>query len=181
MKKILASLIAISTVVGFASASHAGGSNAPGGNTVATNFTSDHTGSVDGTCSLTVVNGVLPNNQGFVSSLTSTTKGSISTVCNTTTSTIAVKLDTGVAPTQPGYVEEFQLDAGTGAYPAGAAGAGVSGGFQGTAYTYNKIDLSNGFSGIPSTMDVTARGSVTTPQILAAGSYTIKVKATVTP
>ncbi len=176
MNKILASLITISTIAGLASAAHAGGGNAPGGSSSAASFTSSHSGSVSGTCSLAVTDGVMPINQGFVSSLTSTTKGSIATVCNTTSSNIAVTLDPGLSPAQPGYVEEFQLDGGTGAYPANA-----SGGFQPTGYTYSLTDLSNGFSGIASTMDVTARGSVPTPQLLAAGAYTINVKATVTP
>lgn len=179
MKKILASIAAIATLTGFASSAHAGGTNAPGGSTGSATFTSSHAGSVSGTCSLAVTDGVLPLNQGFVSSLTSTTDGTISTVCNTTTSNIKVGINTGTssAPSQTGYTQAFKLTAGTGAYPTAPTG----GAFVASPATYTKTDLSNGLSATPSTMSITAQASVPTTQLLAAGSYSIDVDVTVVP
>ncbi len=176
MKHLLAVFLLLGSTLAIPQLANAGGNNIPGGSTTSANFTSNHTGSVAGTCSLTVVNGQLPTNTGFVSSLTSTTPGTISTVCNTTTSTIAVNLIAGSAPAQTGYAEQFRLLNGTGAYPPNP-----SGGFQGSGYTYTKTNLSNGFSGIPSSMSVVARGAVAPVKILAAGNYVIRVQATVTP
>lgn len=175
MKKLfLALLLTTSVSIGWSSAAEAGGSNIPGGSLSIASYNSNHSGSVAGTCSLAVVDGILPINQGFVSSLTSTTKGKISTVCNTTSSSLTVKLVAGSAPSQAGYAETFKLDGGTGAYFTG-----LPNGFNSTTYTKNNI--SSGFSGIASNINVTARGAVAPSKLLAAGSYTIKVQATVTP
>ena len=177
MKKILASVAALAALTGFAGSAHAGGTNVPtGGSTSPATFTSNHSGSVAGTCSLAVTDGVLPTNQGFVSSLTSTTPGKISTVCNTTASTIAVSINTGtsVAPPQPNYTSSYRLSAGTGAYPAAPTAGFVT-------TSYNQTDLSNGFSSVASTMDVTAKASVPPSQLLTAGAYSIDVDVTVTP
>jgi hypothetical protein len=170
MKKILSALIAVSAVAGFAGAANAAGNDPGFGAT--TGFDSIHTGDVVATCSLDVTDGALPTSQGFVSSLTSTTTGKISTVCNSTGSTITVTLGTGVAPTQPNYTQDFKLDNGSGAYNT------VSTGF---ISAYNQTDLSNGFSSVASNLDITARASVPTSQVLAAGTYTVVVNATVTP
>jgi hypothetical protein len=184
MKKFIAVIAAVASVVASTSIANAGGTNAPGGSTAAANFTSVFNGSVAGTCSLTVMDGTLPTNQGFVSSLTTVAggEGKIKTVCNTTTSTLNVTLDPGVAPVQAGYVEEFALTAGTGAYALGGT-ATVVGPAPATfaAGDRDYTDLSNAFSATESVLDVTAKGSVAPANLLAAGNYTINVKATVTP
>jgi hypothetical protein len=172
MRKILSALIAAFAVAGFTSSASAAG-NDPGFGT-ATDFDSIHTGDVVATCSLDVTDGALPTGQGFVNSLTSTTKGKISTVCNSVGSTLKVELVPGVHPTQPNYTERFRLNGGTGAYATGLPSGFIAG-------PYNKTNLSNGFSSAISKIDVTARASVPTSQVLAVGTYTINVRATVTP
>jgi hypothetical protein len=172
MGKTLSSLIAVSALAGLATAASAAG-NDPGFGT-ATGYDSIHTGSVVATCSLDVTDGALPTGQGFVNSLTSTTKGKISTVCNSTGSTLKVELAPGVHPVQPNYTERFRLTGGTGVYATGLPTGFIAG-------PYNRTNLSNGFSSAVSTIDVTARASVPTSQVLAVGTYTVNVKATVTP
>jgi hypothetical protein len=171
MKKILSALIVTAVFAGLSSAAHAAGSDP--GFTATTGFDSEHTGSVDATCSLDVLDGALPLNAGFTNSLTSSTLGKISTVCNSDGSKLVVSLGVGSAPTQAGYTEEYKLDNGGGAY------TGVSTGFVSAPTTIN--DLSNSYLAAASNVDVTARASVPTGYNLAAGGYTINVTATVTP
>lgn len=176
MKKFIAVIAAVASVAASTSIANASGTNAPGGATAAANFNSVFTGSVAGTCSLTVTDGTLPANQGFVSSLTTVagSEGKIATVCNTTTSKLDVSLAAGTAPTtQTGYVQQYSLTSGTGAYAA------TNIPFTAAATTVN--NLSNGFSSTPSEVLVSAKGSVPTTQVLQAGTYTINVTATVTP
>ncbi len=171
MKKFFAIFIALSSIATGAQAN--GDNTGSGGSSAAESFNSVHSGAVIATCSLKVEDGALPNNQDLVNNLTSSTLGKISTVCNSAGSNLLVNLDTGVAPTQPNYQELFKLNAGTGAYPVAA--------MSGFGSTYSKANLTNGYSNTPSTLAVTARAIVPTTQVLAAGTYTIKVKATVTP
>lgn len=178
MKKILASVAALAAVTGFASNAFAAGDNSPSGSSSAASYTSDHTGSVTPTCSLKVTDGALPT-VGLSSSLTSSTNGSIETVCNSMASTLAVSIDntspnTGnlLAAGVSGYAQTFQLSSGSGAYSTIPAGF---------VTTYNQTDLSNGYSAIPSTVAVTAKVAVGSGFNLPGGAYTVKVKATVTP
>jgi hypothetical protein len=174
MRRIFASFITFIALSSLASGAHANGDNTgAGGSSSAASFNSVHSGGVIATCSLKVEDGELPNNQDLVNSLTSSTLGKISTICNSAGSNLSVSLDTGVAPTQLNYSELFKLNAGTGAYPVAAMSS------FGT--TYSKTNLTNGYSNTPSTLAVTARAIVPTTQVLASGTYTIKVKATVTP
>jgi hypothetical protein len=184
MKKFIAVIAAVASVVGSTSIANASGTNAPGGSTAAFDATAIFNGSVSGTCSLTVVDGSLPTNQGFGNILlgTGTNAGRIRTVCNTTTSKLKVELAPGSAPVQPNYDEEFALRAGTGAYAVGGTATVVGP----TPANFNDgdreyTDLSNGFSATESVLRVVARASVPATQNLAAGTYIINVKATVTP
>ncbi len=183
MKKIIASVAILAVAAVCAPSAYANGDNsAAGGSTTAASFDSIHTGSVAGTCSLAVTDGVLPTGQGFLSSLTSTTKGKISTVCNTTTSKLETSA-TGVTTALGGQAVAYtyKLDNGNGAY-FGVNTVGP-GGFTAVnpVSAVRKNDLSNGFSSAVSTLDVTAKASVPTSQILAAGNYTVTIVATVTP
>ncbi len=182
MKKILASVATFAAVVtGFATSVYAAGTNSgTGGSSAAADFNSVHTGSVSPTCSLDVTDGALPTASGLVSSLTTpaASKGKISTVCNSTTSTLAVTVETPgtsnlAAAAIGGYSETFELTGGTGAYSSGLT--------TGFGTTYNKTDLSNNYSSGASTVDVTAKVAVASANILPSGNYTVKVKATVTP
>lgn len=174
MRKFFASFITTIVLSSLASATYASGDNTgSGGSSAAASFNSVHSGSVIATCSLKVEDGALPSNQDLVNSLTSSTLGKISTVCNNTGSKLSVSLDTGSAPTQPNYSQFFRLNGGTGAY----SGFNMSS----FATTYTRDDLTNGYSKTPSTLDVIARAFVPTTQVLTAGTYIIKVKATVAP
>ena len=176
MRKIFASFITFIALSSLASVAHANGDNTgAGGSASAASFNSVHSGAVIATCSLKVDDGTLPSNQDLVivNNLTSSVLGKISTVCNSAGSKLSVGFDTGSAPAQPGYLEFFKLNAGTGAYSANN--------MSGFGTTYSKSNLTNGYSNTPSTLDVTARAIVPAAQVLTAGTYTIKVKATVTP
>jgi hypothetical protein len=181
MKKFIAVIAAVASVAAstsIASAAPLVQTNAPGGSTSAANFSASFNGNVSGTCALTVTDGTLPTNQGFTSSLTTVAggEGIIETVCNTTTSNLVVALDTGSTPTIPAalsYAEQYSLSGGTGAYAA------TNVAFTAAPTTVN--DLSNGFSATASKVLVAAKGAVLSGNNLPAGSYLIKVKATVTP
>ena len=174
MRKIFASFVTFIALSSLASGAHAGDDNTgAGGSASAASFNSVHSGGVIATCSLKVDDGELPNNQDLVNNLTSSALGKISTVCNNAGSNLSVSLVTSTAPAQPNYQELFKLNAGTGAYPAAAMSS------FGT--TYSKTNLTNGYSNTPSTLAVTARAIVPLTQVPASGTYTIKVKATVTP
>jgi hypothetical protein len=174
MRKNFASFITFMALSSLASVAHANGDNTgAGGSASAASFNSVHSGAVIATCSLKVDDGALPNNQDLVNNLTSSTLGKISTVCNSVGSNLSVSFDTGSAPAQPNYSEFFKLNAGTGAYSANN--------MSGFGITYSQSNLTNGYSNTPSTLDVTARAIVPAAQVLAAGTYTIKVKATITP
>ncbi len=180
MKKILASIATVVALTGLAAGAHAAGDNtAAGGSSTAADFNSEHTGSVTPTCSLKVDNGALPATAGLVSSLTSTTKGKIATVCNSATSNLAVSIDSTtpaagnvLAATLTGYLESFELTGGTGPYAA------IPAGFITTSTT---SDLTNGYSATAATVDVAAKVAVGSTFNLPAGAYIVKVKATVTP
>lgn len=183
MKKILASVATVVALTGFASAAHAAGDNTgTGGSSAAVTFDSVHSGSVAATCSLKVDDGVLnTSGAGLVSSLTSATKGKISTVCNSATSNLVVTIDpmasaaSGdvIAAGITGYARTFELSGGSGAYASGLTGGFVT--------TDGKTNLTNGYSATASAVDVTAKVAVSNTFVLPAGNYTVNVKATVTP
>jgi hypothetical protein len=141
--------------------------------------TSVSSGAVNPTCSLTVTDGNLPQDEIFTFNLTtsntSADRGRISTVCNSTSSTLRVELSPGVhPPLQPGLTESFALNVGTGAYAAGLPTA-----FRTIPYT--KTNLINTYSSAASEIGVRARVSVPSTRFLAAGDYTVNVRVTITP
>jgi hypothetical protein len=182
MKKILASIATVVALTGFAAGAHAAGDNTgAGGSSAAADFNSVHSGSVSATCSLKVDDGALPTAAGLVSSLTSTTKGKIATVCNNATSKLDVTIDNSVAAAAgnalaaplTGYAQSFELSGGTGAYSAIVPSFTVG--------PLAQSNLSNAYSATASTVDVAAKVAVDSTLILPAGAYTVNVKATVTP
>jgi hypothetical protein len=188
MKKFVAVIVAVASIAASTSIANAGGTNAPGGSIAAANYNSVFNGTVSGTCALAVVDGDLPTNQGFGRTLTSpivVDSGLIGTVCNTTTSKLKVELVSGSAPPQANYTEQFTVTPILGAYVPFFGTATRTGGPIGpTSFSANAreyTNLSNRFSRVPSVLAVRARGSVPVGRILAAGTYTINVKATVTP
>lgn len=165
MKKIIASLVALSAVAGFASAASA--QTAPA--------TSVHTGSVTPTCTLVAAPGTFPTTG--LSNMMTSTGGSFSTVCNTTASTLT--LSAGATATLPagsataGVTTSFDVAPGnTGAYSSVAAGTTVVN------------DLSNSFSSTASVLNVAAKVAATTGKNLPSsgtGGYVVNILATVTP
>ncbi len=179
MKKFIASVAVLAIAAVCAPSAYAAGDNATaGGSTTAASFDSIHTGSVAGTCSLTVTDGALPTGQGFVPSLTSTTKGKISTVCNTTTSKLETSA-TGVTTALGGQAAtyKYNLNNGSGAYSAVNTGLVAVNAVPAVVVS----NLSNGMSSSVSNLDVTAEVAAPATQNLAAGNYTVTVTATVTP
>jgi hypothetical protein len=175
MRIFFASFVTLITLSSIANVAYANGDNSgTGGSSSSTSFTSNHTGFVIPTCSLKVDDGVLPENQDLVSNLTSSTKGKISTICNSAGSSLSVSLDTGAVPAQPNLSQLFKLNGGTGAY------SGFNMANFGTTYSKSNLTTSV-YSNNPSTLDVIARAIVPNSQVLAAGNYLIRVKATVTP
>jgi hypothetical protein len=174
MRSILAS-IAIIFVLGSTIESVRAGSNGTQTVSSATPYTSQHAGTITPTCTIDVKDGELPTDQEFVTSLITiaSNRGKISTICNSNTSGLVVTLAPGSAPPQPNYTEDFRLINGTGAY------SGTSMTTYGT--NYSKLDLANNYSNTASVLDVIARGKVLNGYYLAPGTYTIRVRATITP
>lgn len=124
-----------------------------------------HSGSIVETCSLAI-------EQDLVSNLALAT-GKISTVCNTPSSTLIIRLDDGSALAQSNDTKLFYLFGGTGAY-ADVPNTSV---FVATPVT--TINLSNGFSTTPSTISVQTKSVASTSSL--ASTDTIKINATITP
>jgi hypothetical protein len=179
MKKILASIVALTAVTGFAGVAHAGGTATSTVVGTPASQTSIHSGSAAVNCTIVVADGSLPNATTLVNDLTSPTAANISTVCNTATSTLTVGLaatipgtdDPGTAQT-PSLIRTFNLVGVDGAY------AGVNTGF---VNTYNQTPVHNGFSSATSNVGVIAKIAAPTGQNLAAGPYIAKILATLTP
>jgi hypothetical protein len=187
MKKILSALIAATAVAGFASAASANGagnvvSGSGGANSV-------HTGPVNPSCSFAITDGTLSGAPVLPQSINSSgAPGTISTVCNSTLSTLDVSLGAVPAsnPAQGAtatYYQNFGLNTGSGAYaavnvPLAAPGTASSAAVQ-------IVNLSNGMLSAPSTVNVVAQASVDSAHVLAATApgavYTVNVLATVTP
>jgi hypothetical protein len=166
MKKFLAPIAAIFAVAGFSSAAFA------------QTETIEQAGSVTGNCTIEVTDGALQTNAGFVNSIESATKGKITTKCNTKASSLTVKLDSSASETLSNgqiITRGYKLDGGTGAYLSRPNQT-----VFGTADT-TKSDISNNFSAIASTLDVSTQVKAPSGQLLSGGSYTVKVKATVSP
>jgi hypothetical protein len=188
MKKILASIIALTAVTGFASVAHAGGSSSS--TTVGTasgGATSIHGGSVLVQCTIEATDGTLTQtNPNVIDS--SAAPGTIKTKCNTTTSKLITTLSSFSEPTIPNpagnaYTPEYKLNAGTRAYNPGSANPGV---FSTAVNTYvpSTITVNGiGFGLLDqfSTVNVVARGKVNGNAQLVAGAYEIVVTNTVTP
>jgi hypothetical protein len=174
MRKILAS---IATILVFNSLAGVALAGSIGTQTISTptGYDSVHSGTVTATCTVNVKDGELPTDQELVTNLVTigSNRGKISTVCNNASSSLLVTLATGSAPAQPNYSEDFKLINGTGAYPVAP--------MSGYGTTYSKLNLINGYSNTPSTLEVVARAKVLAGYYLAPGTYTVKVKATVTP
>jgi hypothetical protein len=182
MKKTLASLILASTVAGFASSAEARLS--PTRSSTPQTGTSVHTGAVTGLCELKVTDGTLPSSTALLSpTITSALLGKIETKCNTATAQLVVDLDTHYYGTDdPGVqtiTRSFQLTAPVGAYNAAYTGGGVIGSYQNAAQTF--ATLNHGYSTTASTLKVGAKIDAPSLQNLAAGGYTVRVKATLTP
>lgn len=170
MKKNLFSIITAVAVVGLPTTA------------TAQTSASTHSGSVTATCSLVVTDGTLADQEDLSSVIETpnalSTRGLISTVCNSPLSTLTVSLDTPIHPPQQNVTQSFRLSNGTGAY-SGIIVPNNPSGF--TSINYQKINLVNTFASAVSTIAVRARIAVPPTQNLAAGSYTAKVVATVTP
>ena len=177
MKRIIAvSTLAIAACVGFSSAASA----------QAVTGTSTHSGAVIAACSVTSnapatftqittsINGV-----SFPTSLTST--GKFTTLCNTALNTTTVEKNaTATVPTgQPAPAITFDLSAtGTSAY--------VGNGILGTNLVFatavpTSAAVAHGYSTTPSDLDVAVKVAAQSGKILQDGTYTVVLKATVTP
>jgi hypothetical protein len=164
MKKILASLITLSAVAGFASAASA------------QNATSAHSGSVTAACTLTATNGTFPVT-GLANSMTSA-GGSFSTVCNSAASTLT--LSAGAAPTLPVGSVAAEVTTSFDVVTAGSGGA-YDGILPGVTTVTN---LSNSYSSTPSVLNVAAKATAGSGKNLpssASGGYVVNILATVAP
>jgi hypothetical protein len=175
-------LIAASAVAGFASSASA--SLPPTTSASPQPGISVHTGAVTGLCELKVLDGTLPSSTAALSpTITSALLGSIETKCNTATAQLVVDLDSHVSGTDdPGFqtvARSFELTVPTLAYAAAYTGGGAIGGYQTTAQTF--ATLNHGYSTTASTLKVGAKVDAPALQNLAAGGYTVRVKATLTP
>jgi hypothetical protein len=164
MKKILASLIALSTIVGFASAASA------------QTATSVHSGSVTATCTITSTAGTFAN-PGLSNAMTSTGE-SFSTVCNSAGSKVDLtKSAESLAGGDAAVVAAAGVTSTIGAVTAGSNGAysGITGGAT------TKADLSNGYSSTLSLLNVAATATAGSDKYLPSGAYSVTILATVTP
>jgi hypothetical protein len=182
MKKILSSLIAATAVVGFASAASA--SQPPTTSAIAQSGTSIHTGAVTALCELQVLDGTLPSSTtALVTQLTSASKGKILTRCNKEGVTLSVKLDTHVSGTDdPGFqtlVRQFELSGGTLAYAAVVPNPYPASTVASPVETFTGVN--HAYSTTASTLNIEARVIAPTGQNLAAGGYTVRAVATLTP
>jgi hypothetical protein len=190
MKKILSALIAASAVAGLAtSASASLPPTLTTGTPPTVSGTSVFTGNSAPVCELNVIDGSLANATGLVTSLSNTAsgQGQILTRCNTASAKLVVELDNHVAYTDDplavnggqgtGLVREFALSTGTLAYASGYAANFTT--LAATPITFNAVNHANDINA--SSIKVDAKVSAPSGQNLAAGIYTVRVKATLTP
>lgn len=185
MKKILASVVAVAAVTGFASVAHAAGTSSPTTvGTASAPVTSVHTGTVPVQCTIAVTDGTLAQtaaNSNIIDS--SALPGLITTKCNTSTSKLDLSLGAVVEPgnTPADYTQAYKLEGGTNAYAAAGSGVYTIAAGTYTSAANTVTNLSHGFVNADSTVQVVAKGEVPTTKQLAAGTYTITVNATITP
>jgi hypothetical protein len=188
MKKILASIVALTAVTAFAGVAHANGSSSSTTvGTASTGVTSVHGGTVPVQCTISAIDGTLAQTSPNVID-SSAAPGTITTKCNTTTSKLITTLSSSTEPAIANpvgnsYTAEYKLNAGTRAYNPGSANPGI---FSTAVNTYvpSTITVDGiGFGLIdqPSTVNVVARGKVNGNAQLVAGAYEIIVTNTVTP
>jgi hypothetical protein len=163
VKRILASLFVTSVAICSASAANA------------QSATSIHTGIVAPACTITATPGTLRSADALPNSIDSSGAsdlGSFKLVCNSTHSLAVVKLPTGTtaAVTGLGYKEEFRL-IGTGDY------ADLTSSFAETYTTVPNLIATNAAG---RTVQVAAKASVGSGNILPKGTYIINVQATAT-
>jgi hypothetical protein len=174
MKRIIAvSTLAVATLVGFSSAASAA------------DDTSVHAGTVTSVCSVKATNGafgtdakVTVNNVDFPTSLVST-GGKFETLCNKASNDITVTnisvdnlLPTGAgAPTV-----KYNLTATSGAY----LGNTILGVDKALA-TDSTGTIAHGFTSDVAPLGVVVKVAAPDTKILQEGTYTVKMKATVTP
>jgi hypothetical protein len=187
MKNILASLIAVTAVAGFASAASANVANGPQSSTV------DFSGNAPAACDLTVTAGTLTDVSAATLSdtMASATSGAIKTTCNTSGATLKVETaptfyeSTGLAiPTAVGsqaVTTKFSLTGTSGVYaaaPGTVLGTALPVGLN--SATYNTT-LNHNNQAALSVLTVGAELKAPTGEVLAAGNYIVRVKATLTP
>jgi hypothetical protein len=187
MKKILSSLIAVTAIAGFASSASANVSN------TVQNATVDFSGNAPAACDLTITPGTLVNVAAatLADTMVSGTPGAIETTCNTSAASLTVETaptfheSTGLAVPTTAAVQavttKFSLVGTSGAYTAagpGSVGTTVPVGLSSTTYT-TTVNHANQMA--LSKLTVGAELKAPTGQVLAAGNYKVRVKATLTP
>jgi hypothetical protein len=187
MKKILVSLIAVSTAFCLPSVANA--------QATPNSATSTLTGNVTPTCTVTATDGVLATGALVTSIETASAAdaGTFNTICNTSSSTIKVELVAPVsadAPTGSTQVllREYKLSGGTGTY-APSAPTDIASAATFSATPFNSptgAGIHNNYSTTSSSMKVWGKVSVdpagsSNGQNLMAGAYKVKAIATVTP
>lgn len=177
MKRIIAiSTLAVATLVGFSSAANA----APDTDT------STHSGTVASVCSVKATAGdfvtdgkVDVNGVDFPTSLKST-GGKFETLCNKSTNNIKVE----------NIAADNLLPTGAGAPTVTYDLAGISGGYVGNATTTasgtaiataTSGAVEHGFTTSTSNLGVVVKVAAPATKILQEGTYTVKMKATLTP
>jgi hypothetical protein len=176
MKRIIAvSTLAIAACFGFSSAASAGLTD-----------TSSHSGTVAATCSVTgtagtlaatVTNQVTLGGTNFPAELVST-GGKFTTLCNTASS--GIQVEKNVAPTVPtgqtAPTVTYDLSGLAGVYPAASfltTGIGIDTVKTGTAV--------HSYSATPADLGVAVKVAAQSGKILQDGTYTVVLKATLTP
>jgi hypothetical protein len=193
MKKILASIVALTAVTGFAGIAHAGGnSSSTAVGTASTGVTSVHGGTVAVQCTISAVDGTLAQNAANLNIIdSSSAPGTITTKCNTTTSKLSTELTSSSEPAAANpaanaYTVGYKLKGGSKAYNFGALNAGIPTVANNTYTTgLNSTivvnDIGYGLLDQFSTVNVIAQGKVNPNAQLVAGAYEIIVTNTVTP
>lgn len=193
MKKILASIVALAAVTGFASVAHAAGGPEESTtlNVASTGVTSVHGGTIAVKCTISSTDGTLAATANSNVMDSSASPGVITTKCNTTTSKLSTELTSFLEPTVPNpvpnaYTVSYKLNAGTKAYNFGGLNAGIPTVANNTYVTglNQTIVVDNigfGLLDQDSTVNVVARGRVNPNAQLIAGDYEIIVTNTVTP
>jgi hypothetical protein len=175
MKRIIAvSTLAVATLVGFNSAASAA------------DDTSTHTGTVTSVCSVKATNGTFAtdtsesvNGVTFPKSLVSTS-GKFETLCNKASNDITVEnTGTNDLPTGAGApTVKYSLTATSGAYFTGSTGILGADVALATASTGT---IAHGFTNAAAPLNVVVKVAAPENKILEQGTYTVRMKATVTP